>query len=122
MLTREVNVPTTGQFDDVLNKERRERIRKGYTGIEEKRTSLDQSRSEDSQKEGTQDEGPYRGSRYGVNSSSSSRGKREESRRVRDNYSSSKRSRDEQYDSGSYQSSQYSERDRNVDYGRHSYR
>ncbi len=121
MLTREVNVPTTGQFDNVLNKERRERIRKGYTGIEEKRTSLDQSRSEGSQKEGTQDEGQYRGSRHGVNSSSS-RGKREESRSVRDNYSSSKHSRDEQYDSGSYQSSQYSERDRDRDYGRHSYR
>ncbi len=117
MLIKLVNVPTAGQFDNVVNKERKERIKKGYTGIEEKRTSLDQSYSEGcSPKEGTEDADEYRGSRHGMNSSS--QGKREEPRSVRDNYSSSKRSRDEKYDSGSYQSSQYSDRDR--DYGRHS--
>ncbi len=122
MLAREENVATTGQFDNVLNKERREMIKKGYAGTQTKNenTSLQQSCSEGSQGEEARDEGRYRGSRQGVNSSS--RDKREEPYSPRDNHSSSKRSRDEQFDSGSYQSSRYNERDRDRDHGRYTYR
>ncbi len=116
---KEEYVATAGQSDDVVNKERRERIRNGYTGIQQKSDPHQQSGGEGSQGDGKRDEGQYRGIRQGVNYSS--RDKREESHNSGDDHSSSKRSRDDQYESGSYHSSRYSEQDRDHGHERNTY-